>query len=512
MSAKVFDLRDYTTAGADAIKRLDASIAASSNMLTCAGGTFAPSDVGKSLTVIGAGPLALIGGVNVRTDVRTTIATWVSAAQVTLAGIASSSVSAACCFYGTDAHNALQTAITAAGATGGGAVYVGPGCWYLSGRITPSSGVRIYGDNRGSTVIYGGSAVDYAFYYSDANVPIVEFVLANLTLDNCWLCRGSGVRLENAINCRMERLSILNTHAWGAVLGQPQPATNPALSKGNEFVDCDFINHDGTLEMLLLFNVSDTRISGCRFLGNVGWGPMLGLWQKCYGTRIERPYFKDGQGTGLYYSFTCDNTLIEGLYAENIGYVISGANTSDNGQFGVNVVNNLQILNATILGGPNSAQWTAITLGSVRNCTVSNVYIERYQIGINIVARGTLSTPSRYVDILNAKINNCNASNDYAVLHAAICIDGRYAAYVKILGGAIYDDQATHTQLYPISIGGGAVSNLTIKDVVLSAPSNGKSIALHDGGAIGSSCVFLDNQSFSGAHPGQIVTAPPPPE
>jgi len=513
----VYNVRNYgTNTAPDAIKKGDAHLAAGSNVLTSASGTFAAADVGKSLTVIGAGPVALVNGVNVVSDVRTVIVAWTSATEVTLAMIASTTVLGGVYFYGTDLYDGLQAAVNAASAAGGGTVHLEAGAWYLSKRINIKSGVNIEGVNRSRSIIYGGASVDYMFYYGGPTgiAPLTEFVIANLTLDNCWICRGSVLRWENATYCRAENVSFLNTHAWGAVLGQPDPATNTALSAGNAFVDCEWNGHNGTLEMLLLFNVSNTSIIRCRFIGNLGGGPVLGLWQKCYGTYMERPYFYNCIGTCIYYSFTCDNTVIRDLYAEKSGAAISGANVSDWGQFGVDWVDNLQILGATCIGNQSivSAKATAITLGSVKNCTVRDVFISGYGVGINVTATGAHMKLCLYVDILNPKIRNCNAASDDPILHPAIALDGRFVQFLKILGGALYDDQAGHTQLYPISIGGGPITNLTIRDVVLAAPTlASKSIVYHDNGTIGPRCVLADNQAFIGTHPNQYNTPAPTP-
>lgn len=247
--------------------------------------------------------------------------------------------------------------------------------------------------------------------------------------------------------------------------------------------------------MFLLFNAKNTQIVNPYFTGKFGGGPILGLWQKCYATYVTRPYFINNVGTGIYYSFTCDNTVIADLYAENTGAAISGSNVSDFGQFGTNYVYNLQIQNPTIVGGPNSVQSTGITIGSVHNLTISNADISAYQIGINIIARGAGLYPSQNIEIINPKIRNCNQSNDYPVLHAGIDIDGRYAKYVNITGGAIYDDQITHTQQYPISIGGGPLTLTRITNCRLSATLSGTIIGTHDGGSVSPSVTVVGTMS-----------------
>lgn len=493
-------IHNFTSIQPDAIKNVDGVMTALSPILTSASGTFLFSDVGKNITVIGAD---IAEG-----DLRTTITSFQSSTQVTLAIDASTNVSGAIYFYGTDIYNELQSAITTASITRS-SVFVGPGNWYLSSRLTPYSYVKVYGDNSGSTVIYGGVSTDYVFYYSNVVTPLVNFIIENITFDNCWLKNGSILGLQNVNNCSFENICFLNCHAWHFKLGQSNADTNPNLSLNNQIINCTFDGHDGTLEMLLLFNVKNTQVIDCTFTNNVGGGPIVGLWQKCYDTYISRPYFIDNNGFGIYYSFTCDNTIIEDLYAENIRAAITGANTSDNGQFGIDYVYNLQIINPTIIGGANSTLDTAIVIGSVYNLTIINPDISTYQIGINFIARGTNLSPSQNINIINPKIKNCNQSNDFFPLHAGMNIDGRYVNYMNITGGEIYDDQASPTQKYPISVGGGTLNNTRIKNVRLSAPASlsGTSIILHDGGAIGTTTIIQDNMDYSGSNPSQKLSS-----
>ena len=102
---------DYGAVG-DANEITDASINAGSNVLTTATGHFVASDVGKRISVWGAG--------SGNYSLVATIATFTSSSSITLSTNASTSVSGVVAQYGTDDWQALQNAVTYLYSLGGG--------------------------------------------------------------------------------------------------------------------------------------------------------------------------------------------------------------------------------------------------------------------------------------------------------------------------------------------------------------------------------------------------------
>lgn len=99
------------------------SSVSSPTTLTSASANFTAADVGKSIGVQGA---AAAGA-----DLLTTIAAFISSTQVTLTVGASTTVSGAKTLYGTDDTTAINAALTAANAVGGGWVYLPDGYNFL---------------------------------------------------------------------------------------------------------------------------------------------------------------------------------------------------------------------------------------------------------------------------------------------------------------------------------------------------------------------------------------------
>jgi hypothetical protein len=96
---------DFAAKG-DTLILTDGAMTSGSASLSSASAVFTPADVGKVVSVTGAGA----GGV----PLGTTISAWVSSTQVTLSATASTTVSGAKYSYGTDDSNALQALFTAA--------------------------------------------------------------------------------------------------------------------------------------------------------------------------------------------------------------------------------------------------------------------------------------------------------------------------------------------------------------------------------------------------------------
>lgn len=116
----------------NALRLLDGAMTNGSGVLTCATGAFVSGDVGKGIGVCGAG----VAGANL----ISTIATRQSAAQVTLAATASTTVSGKHVVYGADDTAAFQSAIDAAAANrGGGVIRVPPGGYFIAGPMRNTS-------------------------------------------------------------------------------------------------------------------------------------------------------------------------------------------------------------------------------------------------------------------------------------------------------------------------------------------------------------------------------------
>lgn len=393
----------------------------------------------------------------------------------------------------TDDGAAINRAITAAGSTG--VVYF-PGATYFSTvRHVPVSGQTWYGDGIDVTTIRGQRTSDYTIFYTGSSSSVLtDFTMRDMTINANGVSNASCMQIFYADNCRFERVKFYNAPSggWLAKLGVSNGATETFLNDSNTFIDCVFDTNAGSLEMLLVFNSTNTRIVRPNFLNKTN-GPGLGLWQKCFNTHIVDPVFNAaGGGTGaLYFNLSCENIWITRPYFNNCGACINQS-ISDNGAFGYTAIDGVFVDSPVVIGGSNSTSSTAISMKSCTNWSIKSPYVSLYEIGINI---GNLSggVMSKYWEITNPQIKNNNQTNTFAILHPGIAINGSGGdLYGRITNGAVYDDQGSPTQQYPISIGTASVNRLTIRDTALTPTGSGVPIGTHDGGAIGTDVVITN--------------------
>lgn len=113
----------------DGIQRFDGSVTGTA--FTSALGTFTADDVGKVISITGAGTAGY--------TLTTTIAAVVSATAVTLATSAPTSGTNRPYVYGTDDTAAIQAAVDAAGAAGGGNLVFDDGIYIVNGPLQDTS-------------------------------------------------------------------------------------------------------------------------------------------------------------------------------------------------------------------------------------------------------------------------------------------------------------------------------------------------------------------------------------
>lgn len=133
-------------AAGNALTVTDGSMSTGSATLTCAKSKpFKASDVGKSIAVAGAAA-AVVNWPQVPVALVTTIASWVSPSQVTLAvsNASGGDVSGAAVNWGTDDSTAFQTALNALAGTGR-ALYIPAARYLLAHALAVPSNVTIVG-------------------------------------------------------------------------------------------------------------------------------------------------------------------------------------------------------------------------------------------------------------------------------------------------------------------------------------------------------------------------------
>lgn len=145
----VNNVKDYGAAG-NAQHVTDGAISSGTATLTSATSLFTAADVGKRITVVGAGAAGIC--------LNTTILAYVSASQVTLNTNASTTVSGASTWWGTGDGTPIQSTETIAQASGG-AVYFPPGSYISSTGFTiTGSNVRVIAHGYSTTKLICASS------------------------------------------------------------------------------------------------------------------------------------------------------------------------------------------------------------------------------------------------------------------------------------------------------------------------------------------------------------------
>lgn len=149
---KAFNVKDYGALGSGRISRKGSSTA-SSAIITCSDCNFASADVGKIIRVDQAGTAL---GTKFR-EVVSTIASVQSSTQATMATTAGRTASSLRVTIGTSDDTAIQNAVNAAAATGGG-VYVPAGTYLINDIIATGKLAFFRGDGASTIFVRDGQA------------------------------------------------------------------------------------------------------------------------------------------------------------------------------------------------------------------------------------------------------------------------------------------------------------------------------------------------------------------
>jgi parallel beta-helix repeat protein len=226
----VFNIRDYGAKG-DFRTVSDGAISSGSNVLTSATANFTTSDVGKQITINGAGTSGA--------RLTTTISAYTSSTQVTVVSSASTTVTGAVVRCMTDDSVGINAAIAAAAAVGGGAVVVPQGIYMVYSPISLSDNLILMGVGWNSTLRYGdGRTFDGMITNANHTNGNSRIVVRDLQIDgnaaNC-VPQASGQNMLwffASWDYTWENLYIHDT-PHGAMVPEANRGANPAEHSTN---------------------------------------------------------------------------------------------------------------------------------------------------------------------------------------------------------------------------------------------------------------------------------------
>jgi parallel beta-helix repeat protein len=210
----VYNIRDYGAAG-NGNTVGNGAMTASSATLTSATASFTSADVGKSVSVVGAGASGV--------PLVATISSVNSSTNVTLSVSASTTVSSATIYYGTNDVTAIQSAISAASAgSTGGTVYLPSGIYIVTSAIALVNNVKLQGAGR-STVVAGiGTNFSIMDQIASSGSPLTDCTICDMKIDGTGISNGGtystgvkGIFIQYALRLKMYGLYVYNTSATG---------------------------------------------------------------------------------------------------------------------------------------------------------------------------------------------------------------------------------------------------------------------------------------------------------
>ena len=332
----------------DGILLNDGAMTNGSAILTSASGDFTPSSVGKYIEVVGA----IAAG---NSTLETTIASYQSATQVTLASPATATISGAQFVFGTNNTATAQLALDNLGNAGGGTMLfpapttcpTNATCGYIiattdeatspnpSGLKIRQSNIKLQGENNG---IYTNIFTRGAWSNISSNVV-----------------RGHGISVgDSSGNTSVANISIEGLHLWSLTTGQ---TSNTGIAATVA------LNGDGW----------DISNKGIFIYPNV---PHLG------GVQIKNCYFEEFKGENIY----SGGLGLPSLLVQNVTMVNSNASMISSS------APDLRVINSTMKYGWNGAENGLFNSTTTVQMFVNNVISHMGASGITVTGVDATNT------------------------------------------------------------------------------------------------------------------------
>ncbi len=399
---------------ADCIKGVDGAITNSDATFTSAAGAFVSGDIGKSITIQGAGASSAI--------LKTTIASINSLTSVELTATASTTVSSKDFAYGTDSGAAIKSAYDSI--TNGGILFIPGGIYYFgSSLLFNLSNIIVKGTGRSSNTDFntsnGGTELIKGFNGDGIQWTGQSGALENFDI-NCVandsgdgismeggrsvlrsistrMHKGDGVRIgKNSNNNNLWRMYDVHSHGNGGSGiyihddGGGAPDTNAGCAFG-----LDLRNNTG--EGLKLENTIDNQFYGLHSASNTEFG--IHMISGAKGNNFSFPYLEaNTAGTGKFASGALENCVWGTRTGTDDAWTI-GATSDDNILMGRdNSLNNMYTVAGNIsfeqlhiadYGGSNSGLWNFQKNSSTRDLEIIKNATQNIKILIKAETSGT---------------------------------------------------------------------------------------------------------------------------
>lgn len=311
----VFNVHAFGAKG-DLRTVFDGAITTGTAFLTSVSAVFTLADVGKVVHLPGAGPAGA--------PLVTTIASFQSSLQVTLASSASASVSGASLTWGTDDSGAISAAIAAAWAVAGIVVLAGLGYMLYAPLVLPvgdADSPRV--TDRRLTICGQGAPWTYGNYQSNTHDHNYGTRLFYARTDGTDCMAAPGLIGHTRTTYRLEGMTIIGPDMPPLANGTGGTKTSgnglyiTGGTQGPPFVqsdDLEVVQFLGAGKGVWLDNVENSRISDLRTTGNDYGLKLTG----CNANTFVNVQFQLNATRGLYETNCSSNVFVGGLMQSNI--------------------------------------------------------------------------------------------------------------------------------------------------------------------------------------------------
>lgn len=446
--------------------------------------TFTSTDVGKSITVVGAGAAGV--------DFTTTIATIASSTSVTLTAAASTAVSAATYGYGTDDGPAINAAITAA-ASLGGTVSLPPGNYTIATSIAPANNVRIEGSGWGSTILFPFGTTPCIDKIASSGSPLTNSYLARFAIDGArqsgaYNVGTKGIFIQYMSQCTIQDVLVRNCVATG--IG------TDFLTNGTKIDNCIVINNGrlnqgggagagsngigiGTGQ----YSVEDFVVTNCFASGNGRYGIMIesqtGSTSRgmrfigCYSVSNFGSGFTDAGGSGAQFiscvsaqnnqdGFAVDNGTVGATAQPGGNTMFIGCESIANTRYGFTY--NPTATNTTSAAGAGNIKWTGCKswnntslgwyINPLSGHAVSGIYISDCDATGNGASGIQVSNSVNGMSVTSCKLRSNGQSSSTS--KTGFNLTAGTITNLLMIGNKIWDDGGTQKQTYALVFASGA--------------------------------------------------------
>ena len=456
---------------------------------------FTSADVGKLITIVGAGASGA--------DLSTTIAAYTSASSVTLTAGATTTVSGATYRYASDDSTAINAAITAA-AVSGGNVFIPAGNYGLGATVTLANNVGVEGAGSvvSNLVPFGTTCAITKIATSGS--PLTNARLSRLGIDGAaqvgpYSTGTKGVYVQYTSNCTFTDLLIKNCVATGfgtdfltqgTVVDWVRTVNNGRLNQGGVSGGGGNGIGIGTGQ----HSVEDFTVSNCYASGNGRYGIMIesqtGTTSRgmrfvgCYSVSNLNSGFGDAGGSGAQFigcvsaqnnqdGFTVDNGTVGATAQPGGNTMFIGCEAIANTRYGFTY--NPTATNVTSAAGAGNIKWSGCKawnntslgwfINPLSGHAVSGIYIGDCDATGNGASGIQVSNSVNGLVIVNSKLRSNGQSSGTS-------FEGFYIAAgtvtdLLMVGNKIWDDGATKKQANAIRVASGAgitTANITNND------------------------------------------------